>query len=202
VFIQVIQGRVTDAEQLRRSMDQWVEDLAPGAAGWLGSTAGITPDGRFIATARFESEQAARANSDRPEQGAWWAEVEPALSDVAFHDCTDVTLVNGGGSDRAGFVQVMQTKAGDAAAVARLRELGEQLAPLMAQMRPDLMGLTIAMHDEGGTTQLAYFTSERAAREGESTPPPADAAAQLEEMGQLMGEVDYFDLPDPWLTSP
>lgn len=202
MFIQVIQGRVTDAEHVRRSMDRWVDELAPGATGWLGSTAGITADGRFIATARFESEQAARTNSDRPEQGAWWADTEDALSDIAFHDCTDVTLVNGGGSDRAGFVQVMQTQGGDAAAVARLRELGERLGPRMAEMRPDLMGLTVAMHDQGGTTQLAYFVSERAAREGESTPPPAEVAAELEEMGRLMGEVDYFDLPDPWLSSP
>jgi hypothetical protein len=182
-------------------MDQWVTDLAPGATGWLGSTAGITAEGRFLATARFDSEQAARANSDRPEQGAWWADTEKSLSDVVFHDCNDVTLVNGGGSDRAGFVQAMQTRGGDAASLARLRELGDALGPQMTEMRPDLMGLTIAMHDDGGTTQLAYFVSERAAREGESKPPPPEVAAQLEEMAGLMGEVDYFDFPDPWLFS-
>ena len=199
MFIQVIQGRVTDADALRGAMDRWISDLAPGAAGWLGSTAGVTEDGRFVATARFESEAAARTNSDRPEQGAWWAETEKSLSDVTFHDCGDVTLVNGGGDDRAGFVQLMHTHSGEN--VDRLRELGDQLAPRMAEMRPDVMGFTIAVHDDGGTTQIVYFSSERAAREGESTPPPPDIAAQLEEMGQLMGEVEYFDLRDPWLFS-
>ena len=198
MFIQVIQGTVKDAEALKAAMDEWVTDLSPGAAGWVGSTGGVTDDGRFIATARFESEAAARTNSDRPEQGEWWSKAEAAVTDVAFHDCTDVTLVNGGGSDRAGFVQVMQT-AGEN--IERLREIGEQMGPQMAQMRPDLMGLTIAVHQDGGSTQLAYFTSEAAAREGESTPPPPEFMAQMEEMGSLMGDVDYFDLREPWLYS-
>jgi hypothetical protein len=201
MFIQVIQGTVQDADALRAALDAWVTDLAPGAAGWVGSTGGVTDDGRFIATARFESEAAARANSDRPEQGEWWSRVEGAVTDVAFHDCTDVTLVNGGGSDRAGFVQVMQTSAREPAQVARLKEIGDQMTPHLAEMRPDLMGLTIAVHDDGGTTQLAYFSSEVAARAGESSPPPVELEAQLQEMGALMGEVDYFDLRDPWLYS-
>jgi hypothetical protein len=201
MFIQVIQGTVKDADALKSAMDTWISDLAPGADGWVGSTAGVTEDGRFIATARFESEAAARANSDRPEQGEWWSTVEQAVGDVAFHDCTDVTLVNGGGSDRAGFVQVMQTGPREPAQVARLREIGDQMTPHLAEMRPDLIGLTIAVHDDGGTTQLAYFTSEAAARAGESAPPPPEFEAQMQEMGALMGEVDYFDLRDPWLYS-
>jgi hypothetical protein len=201
MFIQVIQGNVKDADALRASMDQWISDLAPGAAGWVGSTAGVTEDGRFIATARFESEAAARTNSDRPEQGEWWSRTEGALSDVTFHDCTDVTLINGGGSDRAGFVQVMQTAGGSPEGQARLREIGEQLTPHLAEMRPDLMGLTVAVHDDGGTTQLAYFTSEAAAREGEQKPPPPELMDQMQEMAELMGEVDYYDLRDPWLYS-
>ena len=60
MFVQVIQGQVADAEQARAAFDQWARDLAPGATGWLGSTAGVTEDGRFIALARFESEEAAR----------------------------------------------------------------------------------------------------------------------------------------------
>jgi hypothetical protein len=66
VFVQVIQGQVADAEQLRAAMDRWAQELALGAIGWLGTTAGVTEDGRFIALARFTSEEAARRNSDRP----------------------------------------------------------------------------------------------------------------------------------------
>jgi hypothetical protein len=49
MFVQVIQGQVSDAGQARAALDRWVQELAPGATGWLGSTAGVTEDGRFIA---------------------------------------------------------------------------------------------------------------------------------------------------------
>jgi hypothetical protein len=199
MFIQVIQGQVIDADELRRAMDRWIAELAPGATGWVGSTAGVAEDGRFIATARFESEEAARANSDRPEQGMWWSQTEKSLSDVVFHDCSDVTLINGGGSDRAGFVQVMQTTDSD---VPKLKEMNAQMADSIRQMRPDVLGMTIGVHEDGrGTTALVYFTSEAAAREGEQQAPPPEAAAQMEEMGKAMGEVSYLDLRDPWLFS-
>jgi hypothetical protein len=70
VFVQVIQGQVADAAKVRAALDRWVQELAPKASGWLGSTAGVTEDGRFVALARFESEEAARRNSQRPEQRA------------------------------------------------------------------------------------------------------------------------------------
>lgn len=199
MFIQVIQGQVIDADEFQRAMDRWIAELAPGATGWIGSTGGVTEDGRFIASARFESEEAARANSDRPEQGMWWSQTEKSLSDVVFHDCSDVTLINGGGSDRAGFVQVMQTKDSD---VAKLKEMNAEMSDAMAQTRPDVLGMTVGVHEDGkGTTALVYFASEAAAREGEQQPPPPEQMARMEEMGQAMGEVTYFDLRDPWLFS-
>ena len=47
MFIQVIQGKVADAEGLRTCLDRWLTDLQPGATGWLGSTGGVTDDGMF-----------------------------------------------------------------------------------------------------------------------------------------------------------
>jgi hypothetical protein len=200
MFIQVIEGHATDADHLRRSVDQWVQDLSPGATGWLGSTGGVTEDGRFIAVVRFASAEAAQANSDRPEQGAWWADTEKGLSgDVTFHDCADVTQMGAGGSDRAGFVQVMQSHPTD---LARLREMGTKFEGAMGTARPDLLGITIAVDANGDATQVAYFSSEAEARAAESQPPPPEMAAEFEEMGRLMGEVEYFDLKEPWLHSP
>ena len=68
MFVQVIQGPVSDATAARAQFEKWMTELAPGAIGWLGSTAGVTDDGTLVALARFESEEAARQNSDRPEQ--------------------------------------------------------------------------------------------------------------------------------------
>jgi len=53
MFVQVIQGQVSDVGQARAALDQWAQELAPGANGWLGSAAGVTEDGRFVALARF-----------------------------------------------------------------------------------------------------------------------------------------------------
>ena len=68
MFVQVIQGRTSQPEALAEAFDRWQANLSPDATGWLGSTGGVTEDGTFIAVARFESEQAAMANSARPEQ--------------------------------------------------------------------------------------------------------------------------------------
>ena len=69
MFIQVIQGRCTDADALHRQMDRWREELEPSATGWLGGTYGVTDDGEFVGVVRFDSRASAEANSMRPEQG-------------------------------------------------------------------------------------------------------------------------------------
>src|SRR5262245_17988336 len=108
MFIQVIQGRVSDPAHIKRELDRWRKELKPGAKGYLGSTGGATDDGRFITMVRFESEADAVANSQRPEQGAWWAEASKAIEgEVTFHDCRDVDSAFGGGTNEAKFVQVI-----------------------------------------------------------------------------------------------
>ena len=86
MFVQVIQGQVSDAAQVRAQLDKWVAEIAPHATGWLGSTSGVTDDGTLVAVARFESEEAAQQNSDRDEQGAWWDEM--AENFVATSRCS------------------------------------------------------------------------------------------------------------------
>jgi len=91
VFVQVIQGQVSDAAQVRAHLDKWVAEVAPGAIGWLGSTSGVTEDGQVVAIVRFESEEAAQQNSDRPEQSAWWEEMAALFSGTpVFHNSTSV----------------------------------------------------------------------------------------------------------------
>jgi hypothetical protein len=201
VFVQVIQGQVSDAEQARAALDRWVQELAPGATGWLGSTAGVTDDGRFIALARFESEEAARRNSDRPEQDRWWTETSKLFSGQAtFKDSRDVVVDVNGEPDEAGFVQIIQGRGSDPA---RARELMGQDASEWAAFRPDIIGSVAVEHDGGAYTMALYFTSEAAAREGERKEPPPELKAQMEEMDALsVGVPEFFDLKQPWLHSP
>jgi hypothetical protein len=200
VFIQVIQGRVTDVGQLRARMDQWVRDLSAGAIGWLGSTSGVTADGTGIALARFESGDAARRNSERPEQGQWWADTATLFDgDVSFHDCPQVQLFGRGGSDDAGFVQVMQGRYTDPAKAVELLQRSEQ--PLR-ELRPDVIGGELCLHGEDGFTQAVYFTSEAEARTGENKQPPPEVQALLDEEAAITTDLVFYDLTDPWLHSP
>lgn len=200
MFVQVIQGQVSDVGKARAALDRWVEELAPGAPGWLGSTAGVTDDGKFIALVRFESEEAARRNSDRPEQDRWWAEVAKLFSGAAtFRDSSDVVVDVLGDPDQAGFVQVMQGRGSDPE---RARELMTQDSEEWAAFRPDVIGSVTAQHEGGGYTMALYFTSEEAAREGERKDPPPALKAQMDEMSALsIGVPEFFDLRQPWLHS-
>jgi hypothetical protein len=200
MFVQVIQGRVRDAEQLRARMDRWITDLSPNAEGWLGSTTGVTADGIGVALARFESADAARRNSERPEQGQWWADTQTLFDgEVTFHDCSDAQAFAGGGSDDAGFVQVIQGRYTDLEKGLELMRRSEE--PLR-ELRPDVLGGLMCLHGDGGFTQAVYFTSEAEARANEQKQPPPDVQAMLEEEGGIMTDVVYFDLTDPWLHSP
>jgi hypothetical protein len=201
MFIQVIQGQVSDVAGVRAQMDRWNEDLAPGAVGWLGTTAGVTNDGQLIALARFESEEAAQQNSDRPEQGAWWEQMAALFSgEPEFHNSTTVDVDTYGDLGQAGFVQVMQGRSSDPE---RARELMLSDPTDWQEFRPDILGTVNVGHEDGGWTMAIYFTSEEAARAGESQPPPPELEAMMKEMDALtIGDTTYLDLQDPWLHGP
>jgi hypothetical protein len=197
MFIQVIQGKVADAAGLHAAMDRWVKDLQPGATGFLGYTAGITDDGTFIGTVRFESAESARRNSVRPEQSAWWAEAAKCFDgEATFLDCPQVMQWLQGGSDNAGFVQVMEGRTLDAN---RLRQLMQRYRGEIRKLLPEIIGATVALRGDGAYVETLYFTSEPTAHE--HIEPPADLADLLREEEELMGEVSYLDLHQPWLVS-
>jgi hypothetical protein len=201
MFVQVIQGRTADADGLRAAIDRWERDIAPGAVGWLGSTGGVTEDGRVISVVRFESAEAARRNSERPEQDRWWRETEGLFDGGAtFRDSSDVVVDLQGDPDQAGFVQVMQGRTSDPA---RARELMVQDPDTWAAFRPEVLGSVEAQHDDGSYTMVLYFTSEAEAREGERTEVPAELRATMDEMDKLVAEPpEFFDLKQPVLRSP
>jgi hypothetical protein len=165
MFVQVIQGRTSNPQGLDAALNQWVQDLAPSATGWLGSTSGVTEDGRSIAVVRFESEDDARRNSDRPEQGEWWSETAKLFDgEATFLDSNDVTVDVQGDPDQAGFVQVMQGRSSDPE---RARQLMDQDADKWSAFRPDMLGSVSIGHQDGGYTMVMYFTSEAEARDAD-----------------------------------
>jgi hypothetical protein len=197
MFVQVIEGKVADPEALHRQMDRWQAELRPSAAGFLGSTAGVADDGRAVCFARFESAAAAQANSTRPEQGQWWSEAQAAFDgEVTFSDSEDVDEFMGGGSDDAGFVQVMK---GHGVSRDRMREMDEQFEQHGAGLRPDLLGGLRVWTGPDRYVEVAYFTSEAEAREGEQREPPAEFADAMREFEELSRNMEFIDLKQPWL---
>ena len=196
MFVQVIEGRTTDAEGLERQGERWQADVRSGADGYLGVTSGVTADGRAITFARFESEAAARANSARPEQDAWWAETAKYYEgDVDFTESSDVTEFLGGGSNDARFVQIMKVHGVDRAQIERLDQTFDQFADL----RPDLLGGLRVWTGPDRYIEAAYFTSEAEARAGEQAELPEDVQAMMAEFQEVMANTEYLDLVDPHL---
>jgi hypothetical protein len=195
MFIQIIQGRCTRQDELHALIDEWRRDLSSGATGWLGGTYGFTDDDQFVGVVRFESREAAMANSVRSEQTAW-AERMAELMDgpMEFHDCNDVTLLMDGGSDDAGFVQIIRGRADDP----------ERLKAMLAdtdtlhEMRPDIIGATLAIEDDGTFTECVAFTSEEEARTGEKVEPSEDVRREME---YAMKDATFYDLHHPWFAS-
>jgi len=198
MFIQILQGRCTRQDELRAMADTWARDLAPGATGWLGGTYGFTDDDQFVGVVRFESREAAMANSQRPEQGVW-AEQMMSLMDgpMEFHDCDDVTLMMDGGSDSAGFVQVIR---GRVAEPDRLKALMTD-TEMLHEMRPDIIGASLAFEDDGTFTETIAFTDESAAREGERKESPDMPAEVRQTLDAAMQGATFYDLHHPWFAS-
>ena len=148
MFVQVTQGRTSQAEALYEAMDRWRSDLASGATGWLGTTAGVTDDGRAIAVYRFETEEAARRMSEQPEQEQWWTEAQQFFDgEPTVQFSSEVTLDVPGDPDRAGFVQFQQGRVSDPK---RAKELMARHPDERAAMRPDVLGNMVVDHGDGG----------------------------------------------------
>ena len=85
---------------------------------------------------------------------------EPLHRPIVFHDCPDVMVVGRGGSDDAKFVQVIQGRVRDKERAHALAEQANQYAGLSSAYRPDFIGTTRAIDDEGYLTETIAFTSE------------------------------------------
>lgn len=199
MFIQVIQGMCSDEATLRGHLDRWQQDLSPGAQGWLGGTYGMTDDGQFVGVVRFESREAAARNSLRPEQGEWWDAASRTFEgEIAVHDCDDVLMMLDGGSDDAGFVQVIQGRLADPQ---RFRRFMSQPMDALRMARPEIIGGTIAIDADGWFAETMAFRSEAEARAGEAAPMPEDMAEAFTREMEQVQDLRFLDLHHPWFAT-
>jgi hypothetical protein len=196
MFLQVIEGKVRDPDLLMKQMKAWRTEVKPGSIGFLGSTGGMTDDGRSIVIARFESQDAAMKNAHRPEQDAWWQKTAPAFDgEPSFVDCPEVDEFLDGGSDSAGFVQIMKGQTTDKQ---KLREMGTEMEEMLPKVRPDVIGGYVGWHGDRGFIQVIYFNSEAEARKAEAEQAEAGENGPPDDWSALIdGDITYIDLNDP-----
>jgi hypothetical protein len=102
-----------------------------------------------------------------------------------------------GGSDSAGFVQVIR---GRVAEPDRLKALMTD-TEMLHEMRPDIIGASLAFEDDGTFTETIAFTDESAAREGERKESPDMPAEVRETLETAMQGATFYDLHHPWFAS-
>src|SRR5439155_1035948 len=91
------------------------------------------------------------------------------------------------------FVQVIKGRTEDAVGLRR------QLDRWRDEVRPGAIGFvgaTIGIADDGTFIGVAYFTSEEAARKGESS---SEFAQELQDYMALYGEMTFTDIREPLL---
>jgi len=195
MFIQIIQAKCTRQQEMREQLDKWLIERSPSVTGWLGGTYGFTDDDMFVAVVRFDSRESAATNSASREQSEWWSRTESLLDGpVEFHDCSDVTLMMDGGSDDAGFVQIIRGKADDPAALRAMMSDTQ----LLHEMRPEILGGTLAIDADGTFTETVAFTDEASARRGEQMEMPAEIRERME---AAMHDLTFVDLHAPFFAS-
>jgi len=199
VFIQIIQGKCTRPDELRSLLQTWHRDLSAGATGWLGATYGFADDDMFLGVVRFESREAAMANSERPEQGAWAKELLSVMDGpVEFHDCDDVTLMLDGGSNSAGFVQIIRGRVADPSGLKALMAD----ADMLHEVRPEIIGATLGLEEDGTFTETVAFTDEAAARDGERRMYPEMPEDRRKVLESAMAGASFWDIHEPWFDTP
>jgi hypothetical protein len=195
MFVQVVRGVVRDPEETFARLDYWQQHLGPSAPGWLGTTAGVTKDRELVSFVRFASAADARRNSDRVEQGQWWADSARVFAgDVSFENYDDVLLFGNGGSDSAAVVEVL---AGSVKRTRRPAELTSQLAAQGMKLSPGAIGGLVGLQDDGRFTQAFYFCH---AEEGPSAASLVAAALANGPAG--VADLAVLRLQHLWFGSP
>ena len=133
--------------------------LAAGATGWLGSTAGVTEDGTFLATARFES-RTRRARGWRATRAGPLVVGDVAGSSRQAH----VPRQQRGRRGHAGRSGPGRLRAGHPGPHQRsptqAREVMNEGPDDWSSFRPDMLGSLGVGHDEGAYTVVLYFVEE------------------------------------------
>lgn len=194
MFIQMVQGTCAQQDDMKMLVDDWCGEMAD-QPGWLGGTYGFTDDNQFVGVVRFDSKASCDAYCERGGSALWWAAASDLFDGTPeIHQSDDVSIMLDGGSDDAGFVQIMRGHVKDADRLRRMTT-DQEMTAMLHQARPDVIGSTLIIEDDGTFIETIFFTSEDEARIGEKQEMPEAVA---DEMAEAMADVEYIDLHRPW----
>ena len=72
---------------------------------------------------------------------------------------------------------------------------------VLHEMRPDILGATLAIEPDGTFTETIAFTSEAEAREGEKKEMPDMPSDVRDTLEMAMQGATFYDLHHPWFES-
>lgn len=195
MFVQVIRGTAKDPEALGTRVASWEQELKPGAAGFEGALSGLARSGEWFTMVRFDTAENATANSERAEQGAWWEETAALYEgEPSFVQGDDVEIVLGGAAPDADFVQVMVGRAADRAT---LREIEEEMTPILAEVHPGFRG-SVRLWNGNDFIEAIYFSNEEEARAGEQAMNDhPEMQSLMEKMVGLNEGLEFLDIAAP-----
>src|SRR3954453_9537405 len=161
----MVQGPCSRQDEMRRLVDNWCGTMAD-RPGWLGGTYGFTDDDRFLGVVRFDSSSACLESAAAPDSATWWAGAQELFDGrCEIHESEDVSMMLQGGSDDAGFVQVMKGRVEDADKF-RPFITDTEMTSMLHDAPPDIIGGILAMEIDGTFAQTIAFTDEDSARKG------------------------------------
>lgn len=194
MFIQMVTGRCSAHEDMHRVVDAWCDGMS-ATDGWLGGTYGFTDEGNFIGVVRFTSAEAYEACCREEFAADCWAAALDCFEETPeVHGSEDTSVMISEAGDGAEFVQVIRGRAIDPDRLRRMVTDAE-MTSMLREARPDIMGATLFIEEDGSFTETVCFTSEAAARLGEQLEMPAEVAADFE---ASMADASYADLHTPW----
>ena len=125
----------------------------------------------------------------------WWNETATYFDvEPSFRESSDISTLFEGGSNDAGFVQVLEGSVTDRASAEAMET--PELLDRLRRLRPDLIDGYRVWFPHGTYVEAAYFTSEAEAREGEQS---EDFDVEQQRYAELFGEPTFLDLREPLL---
>lgn len=197
MFVSVIEGNVLAKALLRNAWEQ-LQTALSADDGWIRSAAGVDGSGRFIGLTYLSSAEAWSELVKRADVRLWLDNVQAHLDSPTSSESPQASVLIDPGHEPARFMQFIKARTSD---VERFTAVNDAFQIEVRSHRPDVVGSLITWLEGDRFIETVLFSSEQDARDAESREFPGGIEGLFGELMQLMQDIDYRDVRDPWLAS-